>query len=293
MRRIDPASIPENIRLFRVNVLEAILSQKVGLPSIDYSANGYLSRLHSLRKRRRELDCLCAQITNSEWGSILTTYRVQTQTIINDPFALIETPYSQSLLSIVDILYDTLFDQNYWTGMGEQPFSKMIFKKHFFGIHSWWVCPYCDMSKDLENVSFEVDHLLPKSRFPLLGINEWNLFPICQACNSMHTGKGDGIISQYRNLFAQQIGDMVNFTFDAPCCGAESANPDVSDHLELIKLNQRFRNPGVSREIEKIKYKVYKDLKANINNRGLLDYNDSFYFISRDIYRDAENDLSR
>lgn len=170
MRKIDPAAIPDNISLFRINVLEAILCQKTVLSNIDYTSNSYLRRLFRLRKRRKELDSLCSQIGKAESISILAIYVVQSRTIKNDPFALIEHSLSPALSAIVDILYGTLFDPDYWIGMGLPPFSKMVFKEHFYKAHSWWVCPYCDMAKDLENASFEVDHLLPKSRFPLLGL---------------------------------------------------------------------------------------------------------------------------
>lgn len=48
------------------------------------------------------------------------------------------------------------------------------------------VCPYCD--GDIGTP--ELDHYLPKSRFPLLACSPWNLIPVCRSCNDMITAKG-------------------------------------------------------------------------------------------------------
>ena len=41
-------------------------------------------------------------------------------------------------------------------------------------------CPYCD-----QGIVKTLDHYLPKSRFPALALDPWNLVPSCRDCNSV------------------------------------------------------------------------------------------------------------
>lgn len=72
------------------------------------------------------------------------------------------------------------------------PFSK----KDFVADKDMMVCPYCgriliDMAELGTSASKpDIDHFLPKSKYPFLAMSYCNMIPVCHTCNDIHN-KGD------------------------------------------------------------------------------------------------------
>ena len=99
------------------------------------------------------------------------------------------------------------------------------------------VCPYCgsDILKNLRNhkgqfIKSQLDHYLPKSKYPFLSLNFYNLFPVCKDCNMVDTGKGEkSPISDDFNSFYlpyPYIFDSTSFNFTCSYDGG-----DIYDEL--------------------------------------------------------------
>ena len=69
-----------------------------------------------------------------------------------------------------------------------------VFKKHDFVVKkSLLICPYCGASEikslyrgSVLAFSAPIDHYFPKSKYPFLALNYYNLIPCCSKCNDCH-----------------------------------------------------------------------------------------------------------
>lgn len=85
---------------------------------------------------------------------------------------------------------------------GEKAFKKekQLDKNQFVNGLEVRVCPYCgrnfvygvgwDRSEQKYKAKPQLDHFLPKSKYPFLAMNFFNLIPVCTPCNSLES-KGD------------------------------------------------------------------------------------------------------
>lgn len=71
-------------------------------------------------------------------------------------------------------------------------------KAEFVRLKGMKVCPYCGAQylkqfRDVKGrfIKPQLDHYLPKSHYPFLALNFFNLFPACKDCNMLDCGKGE------------------------------------------------------------------------------------------------------
>jgi len=284
MRKIKITEAYSKIFNIRIYVFENILSQIANGDDLNYEANKYLSRIKSLHVKKRELANLILEVTQEDAKNGLRISRLQDAEIKNDIFSVSTYPVSDEVKKLVKYIYENiLFYSNYWNTLGEGEFSKMEFKRAFFGSQKNAICPYCDSFEDLELLSFEIDHLLPKSDFPLLYINEMNLIPCCVTCNHQHYGKGNRWNKKYYNLFKIILGLKIKFKFE-PTLEIAGIDDISEDFVKLIKLESRYNNGTFPNEIARLKKKVFKDLKKQKTNRTFLDEQAPRYFLIKEIY---------
>lgn len=284
MRKIKPTTAYSKISSIRTHVLENILEQKTKGSSIDFSLNKYLKRIESLTVNKKDLIALIQLITQADAKKCLKLSILQDKEIKNSIFSVSKKTVPDSIVNLVEFIYEKiLFYPTYWNTLNEWTFSKMEFKKIFFKSQNHYVCPYCDSKEEWEVQSFQIDHLLPKSEFPLLYINESNLFPCCISCNDFHHGKGNNWNEKYYNLFKNTIGLKVKFEFE-PKFKIIWKDNISNDFLNLIQIKERAKSEWFCKKIINLKKKIRKDLKKDKTNRTHLDISAPNYFLIKTLY---------
>ena len=77
-------------------------------------------------------------------------------------------------------------------------FDRQGFLARYLQAQTIKVCPGCDgtpPSRDLyaDRIREDVDHFLPKSKYPVLAVHPLNLVPLCKTCNQDYKGERDSI----------------------------------------------------------------------------------------------------
>lgn len=139
-------------------------------------------------------------------------------------------------------------------------------------------CPYCGIGSPIE-----LDHYLPKSKFPQFSILPLNLVPSCERCNKYGKGtsfaknKGDQVLHPYldHNLYydnnwisatlenngAEDI--VINYYTAPPDCWDDIYKERVSTHFCTFNLQQRYSTSAGEElstllpQIYSMKYKGY------------------------------------
>lgn len=289
MRIIRTTQAYSKIFSIRKYIFEEILSQIIKGDVIDLSVNKYLKRIERLRKNKDIFLNLISNIKKEVAEKSLEISILQDIEIRKSLFAVSKEEISDEIVNLLEFIYEKIiFSESYWAGLDECSFSKMIFKKDFFEDQQHCICPYCDSKEDFELLDFEIDHLLPKSEFPLLYINEMNLFPCCSSCNHIFYGKGNNWNDKYYNLFHNTLGLKVKFEFE-PEFKIMGIDNISTDFLNLIQLEKRSKRGLFAWEIDRLKKKVFKDLKKNGSNRTFLEFEAPHYFLVSAIYKYYED----
>lgn len=151
----------------------------------------------------------------------------------------------------VNFYYSNFFvDDNIWIILAGEQYNRGSFHKNFRTENSRLaVCPYCDMDTIVAISNISIEHFLPKSKFPLLAMNPYNLISSCTACNKAHEGKGEKvsdapIITPYNEM----IGDSADFLVDF-LTGKITLNnkggPEHENFFKLLKLEARYSEPFI------------------------------------------------
>lgn len=91
---------------------------------------------------------------------------------------------------------DSPFPGSLFTEPEALPFGRQAFLQAFTDANSeLYVCAVCDESGYYtiveRNIRTDIDHYLPKSRYPHFACHPYNLIPICKACNQVVKGTKD------------------------------------------------------------------------------------------------------
>lgn len=120
----------------------------------------------------------------------------------NNSFAMAEknllANQRQKVKALILYLYENLF-YNGKAQVKGVPLSYHAFKEGMFNNNSKTVCPACLAHKHNLNKEGDVDHYLPKVKYPGLIFHPLNLAVLCKDCNS-RTLKGEKDPLQYSNL---------------------------------------------------------------------------------------------
>lgn len=111
----------------------------------------------------------------------------------------------------------------------------------------------------------DFDHWFPKSLFPLLSLNIYNLIPSCKICNS--SAKGDKIfhLGEYVHPYAQQEDDP-KFKFFP----AVSDNPADTWHVVLDR--DPVANPDVDNTIKAFGLDEIYDMHGPLEVKDMMDF---------------------
>lgn len=133
------------------------------------------------------------------------------------------------------------------------------------------VCPYCNRTfitplySPQKKCRGDLDHFLPKSKYPYFSISIFNLIPCCKVCNSSFKGSKDFDYDEFINLYEDKcIEDKYRFTYSSN--NYESLVGISDDEMELKILYDeadtdysRIRSNIEEFGIEEI-YQYHKDI---------------------------------
>lgn len=99
------------------------------------------------------------------------------------------TGIDQQIWAAIRGLFESFYDPLFYPSCGYRlhaasmvalvVFNRDKFLEQFTNTNCLGVCPMCDGSRG----DPEVDHFLPKSKYPFLSLHPFNLLPICSTCN--------------------------------------------------------------------------------------------------------------
>jgi hypothetical protein len=165
--------------------------------------------------------------------------------------------------------------------------DKKKWSRHdFFKTLGYSTCPYCnrniirliDIGSDSTLQSGDLDHVIPKTKYPIFCVSFYNLIPACKVCNFLKKEE-EGIPSPYDSKIKLserfRFGiEVVSPRFPSQTCSFEiTYNTDLEiaqDEIELSKVKQYWK-------VFKIKeqYKHHKDVAQEIIQKQFI-FNESY-----------------
>ncbi|MBG9757298.1 hypothetical protein J2B92_19445 [Lysinibacillus sphaericus] len=150
----------------------------------------------------------------------------------------------------VDFYYNRFFnDKVIWNILMNSDYSRTIFHENFKKENMLSVCPYCDIDTFVSNSNKNVEHFYPKSKFPLVCMNAYNLISSCIACNKAHEGKGDTspkspVVTPYSEEINEKIKFEINFS-ERKISFVNLGDITYENYFDLLKLNTRYQSEVV------------------------------------------------
>lgn len=165
------------------------------------------------------------------------------------------------------------------------------------------VCPYCNAQYipyyEYNNKKYrtsELDHVLPKSIYPLFSMSLMNLIPSCSACNGMKNSSVKPILNPYFNGFGDDcylrvipndVNGMYGYSkkFRLKWTTVDSSNnkDKINNNIDVFRLNEiyEFHKPifakilRIKQDVLNNKNKYIQQIIPCIENEELL-YGTSF-----------------
>lgn len=112
------------------------------------------------------------------------------------------------------------------------------------------VCPYCNRQyitpvySDNGKMRADIDHFLPKSKYPYFSMSLYNLIPVCKSCNqSLKGNKEFGFYSI--NPYEENLNDYFKFKADTIKNEIEieivkDKSGSIRDHIDTFKLETLY-----------------------------------------------------
>ncbi|MCM3068274.1 hypothetical protein M3568_18275 [Priestia flexa] len=165
----------------------------------------------------------------------------------------------------VSYFYNVYFVDDYvWGALVGERYNRKSFHRNFKLENKMVVCPYCDIDTTVAGSNNNIEHFLPKSKYPLISMNPLNLISSCYACNKADEGKGDRIpdspiISPYNEM----IGDFAGFDIDFLSKKITLHNTGGKAHdnyFKLLKLYSRYSDPIVFECVDNAAHSLFETL---------------------------------
>lgn len=168
-------------------------------------------------------------------------------------------------------------------------------KSNFISNLSLDTCPYCNrnyiyvLTKE-GKVKPEIDHFLPKSKYPYFGISFFNLIPSCQTCNGIAAkGELDPLIE---NIVSPYEIKSTDFEFEyeinsvdvlSPLNGKSGINISfkkndiISENIKVFKLAELYKKheDHAIELIVKSKVKYGENARKYLNSYNGMKFSDS------------------
>lgn len=228
---------------------------------IDYIMNVQLNKV-------RFSEVIVDLLTNNNRNTIkriIRIYIIQNKKIESQDYAIVQQNVPDEIKRIfIDFYYNKFFvDQNIWSRLNLSEYNRTAFHENFKNENNLSVCPYCDIDTVVTNSNNNIEHFFPKSKYPLICMNPYNLISSCIACNKAHEGKGDTAPTHpISTPYSEEIQDYIEFDMDFTDRKISLINKGSDRHrnyLKLLKLNNRYQTQSVFNSLDK-KAKTLFDL---------------------------------
>lgn len=193
-------------------------------------------------------------------------YKEQNGKVLEGDYNIQPVPLDEDFKELfVSFFYNTFFaDDHVWSVLVGEQYKRKSFHRNFKTENSMSVCPYCDIDTTIAGSNNNVEHFLPKSKYPLLAMNPFNLISSCYACNKAEEGMGDRIpdfpiISPYNDM----IGDYAKFDIDFISKKITLKNIGGEDHhnyFNFLKLYSRYSDQCVYETVDHVAHSVFETL---------------------------------
>ncbi|GAE37505.1 hypothetical protein [Halalkalibacter akibai] len=168
-------------------------------------------------------------------------------------------------LIFIDFYYSNFFtDDIIWSTISGDNYNRSSFHRNFRTDNKLAVCPYCDIDTTRSISNNNIEHFLPKSKYPFLAMNPLNLISSCIACNKAHEGKGEKvsdppIITPYNEM----IGEFAEFDIDFEAEQITLRNKGGQAHhnyFNLLKLYTRYSDSFIFECVDGAAHSLFETL---------------------------------
>ena len=183
-----------------------------------------------------------------------------------------------------EIIFD-IFVRSIYDGDNRNP--PLFDKRQFIRDSGIWVCPYCgaEKIKPTSKTKRQIDHFIPKRKYPMFALSYYNLIPSCDECNeSPNKGQKDPIDELHNN---RRIDNPYTFNNEDLRFNLDLLGTDIfqDDNFKLIT--------GFSKEDYLLGYDFFFDLSDRyyiLNNEAANVYRKMVGFKAQNYYRGMEID---
>lgn len=169
---------------------------------------------------------------------------------------------------------------------GDSYFNRKMFHQNFKDENNIVICPYCDIDTTISISNNEIEHFLPKSKYPYICMNANNLISSCHACNKKVEGKGDIVFMPIYTPFNLQIGDIIEIESDIINreITLKSDDESIDNYLELLKLKERYGSDTIYNLVESKAESIYDTIckieeikKESMTEKDIVEYIEQSY----------------
>lgn len=219
------ATVPENWNKIVGTKINGTEVADKELQDIETSLNRHLSRKLPIKSKN---------VLLSNISEICTSQNLDTYAI---PDSIL---FPRNTRRYVDILLRIIGYHKFNKGDYSKKYNKdIIWNRHTFIQKSGvTVCPYCNRqyitSFHKNNcclTTADIDHYYPKTQYPLLSMNFFNMVPSCTICNSKMKG---------RNILKQEDMTLNPFFDDSDCLYFRTNNDKLSEIYPFAKSSTKI-----------------------------------------------------
>lgn len=163
-------------------------------------------------------------------------------------------------------------------------YTRKKFHSNFKKENSLYICPYCDIDTTINISNNEIEHFLPKAKYPLLSMNPYNLIPSCVACNKPSQGKGTKIYIPIESPYNKQIGNEIQYKNDVvnKQIILKSKDIKIANYLETLNLIERYKDNNIYELVEEKAQEIYDTIiEAELNGEEIGEVELKKYMIEK------------
>ncbi|MBY7025164.1 MULTISPECIES: hypothetical protein [Clostridium] len=267
---------------------------KNGIDIMHGSSRSLINYVNKRKTKNVSFGKLIEQIISktslNELENYYSIFVFQNNEINNGNYNIKEEQISKEFKFLfVDFFYEMFFDyKKIWILIDKKKYEKFffnrdIFHRNFKRENNIEICPYCDIDTTISVSNNEVEHFLPKSKFPFLSMNAYNLIPSCHTCNKKPEGKGTDVYMPIYSPYNMQIGDKLKFENDIVKRKIELSTDDslIENYLKLLNLKSRYRPRRVYDYVEEKAESIYDTINdieqignVSLTEKQIMDYID-------------------
>lgn len=218
-------------------------------------------------------------------------YMHQNQEVSTGNYSISQVPVNSYIKDIfIDFYYSNFFvDEYMWGILVGEKYNRSLFHRNFRKENNLSVCPYCDIDTIVSVSNINIEHFLPKSKFPLLAMNPLNLISSCYACNKAQEGKGNRvsnppIVTPYNEMIGGNFEFKINFE-DEFITLQNNGGKAHENYIKLLKLDSRYADPFIFSNVDD----RAKSLFESLSNYGSPSKQSIFSYIDQ---REKRENLS-